>query len=102
MRIIKRAALAEFGGRHPIAAEPIDRWYRIARRAQWQSLADVRINFPQADLVVVKSGRPVTVFNIAGNKYRLLTAIHYNRQVVYTLRIKTHAEYSRAKWKDQL
>jgi mRNA interferase HigB len=50
----------------------------------------------------VKSGKPVTVFNIAGNKYRLIAAIHYNRQIVYTLRIMSHAEYSRAKWKDQL
>jgi mRNA interferase HigB len=42
------------------------------------------------------------VFNIAGNKYRLVTAIHYNRQIVYTLRVMTHAEYSRDKWKEQL
>jgi mRNA interferase HigB len=39
---------------------------------------------------------------VAGNKFRLVTAIHYNRQIVYILRIMTHAEYSRAKWKEQL
>ena len=102
MRIIKRMLLVEFGRRHPDAAEPLDRWYRITRRAQWTCLADVRRQFPHADPVTVASGKPVTVFNVAGNKYRLATAIHYNRQIVYTLRIMSHAEYSRAKWKYQL
>ncbi len=94
--------LVEFGRLHSDAAEPLDRWYRIARRAQWMQLADVRVSFPHADMVIVASGKPVTVFNVAGNKYRLVTAIHYNRQVIYTLRVMTHAEYSRDKWKDQL
>jgi mRNA interferase HigB len=102
MRVVKRATLAEFGERHPDASEPLDRWYRIARRAAWQTLADVRVDFPHADLVIVKSRKPVIVFNIAGNKYRLVTAIHYNRQIVYAIRVMTHSEYSRAKWKDQL
>ncbi len=102
MRIIKRTLLVEFGTRHPDAAEPLDRWYRLARRARWTSLADVWQLFPHADLVTVASGNAVTVFNVAGNKYRLVTAIHYNRQIVYTLRIMSHSQYSRAKWKDQL
>jgi mRNA interferase HigB len=102
MRIVKRATLVEFGRRHSDAAEPLNRWYRIVRRAQWQTLAEVRVDFPHADLVLVASGKPVTVFNIAGNKYRLITAVHYNRQIVYTLRVMSHAEYSREKWKDQL
>ena len=102
MRIIKWSLLAEFCRRHPDAAEPLQRWYRIARRADWSCLADVRMHFPHADVVTVASGKPVNVFNIAGNKYRLVTAIHYNRRIVYTLRIMSHAQYSRAKWKDQL
>jgi mRNA interferase HigB len=52
--------------------------------------------------VTVRSGRQVVVFNIGGNKYRLITAIHYNRQLVFTLRVLTHAEYSRDDWKDVL
>ena len=48
------------------------------------------------------SGSTVTVFNIRGNKYRLLVAIHYNRQRVYVLRLLRHAEYSKGLWKDQL
>ncbi len=42
------------------------------------------------------------VFNIAGNQYRLIAAIHFNMQSVYTLRLMTHAEYSKDRWKDEL
>ena len=44
----------------------------------------------------------MTVFNICGNKYRLIAAIHYNRQRVYVLRLLRHAEYSKDFWKDRL
>ena len=52
--------------------------------------------------VAVASGRTVVVFNVRGNRYRLVTAIHYNRQIIYTLRFMTHAEYSKNRWKDTL
>jgi len=65
-------------------------------------LAEVRAVHPHADPVVVASGRTVVVFNIRGNRYRLATAIHYNRQIIYTLRFMTHAEYSKNRWKDTL
>jgi mRNA interferase HigB len=102
MRIIKRTMLTQFAQRCPDASDPLDRWYRIARRARWANLAEVRIVFPHADIARVASGNRVTVFNIGGNKYRLITAIHYNRQIIYTLRLLTHSEYSRGKWKEQL
>lgn len=58
--------------------------------------------FPHADQVRVKSGRDVVVFNVGGNKYRLITAIHYDRGRVYTLMILSHEEYSQDRWKDIL
>ena len=57
---------------------------------------------PSADPVRVTSGRTVVVFNIAGDRYRLLTAIHYNMRKVFILRFLTHAEYTRETWKDEL
>lgn len=51
---------------------------------------------------MVRSGRSVTIFNIAGNAYRLITAIHYNSGKVFVLRFMTHAEYDRQTWKDDL
>ena len=76
--------------------------HTLAKKARWTCLQDVRATFPHADAVTVASGRSVVVFNIAGNKYRLITAIHYNRQLVFTLMVLTHSRYSKKKWKDVL
>jgi mRNA interferase HigB len=62
----------------------------------------VRKAYPHADAVEVSSGNIVTVFNIRGNRYRLIVAIKYEWAMVYVLRFLTHAEYDRDKWKDQL
>jgi mRNA interferase HigB len=102
MHVITRKRLRAFGQRHPDAASPLENWYRFVRRAHWQSLQDVRRVYPHADLVTVNSGNPVTVFNISGNKYRLITAVHYNRQRVYILRVLSHAEYNKEAWKETL
>jgi mRNA interferase HigB len=102
MRIIKKATLAAYGVRNPQAQAGLDHWYKTTRKAVWTCLPDVRATFPHADPVIVRSGRRVVVFNIAGNKYRLVTAIHYNRGLVFTLLVLTHAEYGKDEWKDRL
>lgn len=102
MRIITRKRLREFARQHPDAAEPLEKWHRLVREAKWKNLQDVRRVYPHADSVIVGSGSAVTVFNVCGNKYRLIAAIHYNRQRVYVLRLLRHAEYSKNFWKDSL
>jgi mRNA interferase HigB len=102
MRIIKRSTLAAYAARNPQAKSGLMHWHKVTRAAAWTCLADVRATFPHADQVVVKSGRTVVVFNVAGNKYRLITAIHYNRQLVFTLMVLSHAEYGTDKWKGVL
>src|SRR5713226_3321193 len=102
MRIITRKRLREFAQRHPDAAEPLQKWHNLVREAEWESLQDVRRVYPHADAVTVASGNTVTVFNIGGNKYRLIAAIHFNTQRVYVLRLLRHAEYSKGLWKDTL
>ena len=77
-------------------------WLRAAKQAGWQSLIDLRRTCPHAASVRVASGKTVTVFNIKGNDYRLITAIHYDRQTVYVLRFLTHAEYSKDRRKEEL
>jgi len=69
-------------------------WYFIANRAQWQNLAEVRTDFRRADAFGL-----FTVFNIGGNKYRLIAAIKYRWQVIYIRHVLTHAEYNKEKWK---
>ena len=102
MRIIKRATLAAYWQRNPQAQSGLLYWHKLARKARWACLQGVRATFPHADAVPVASGRTVVVFNIAGNKYRLITAIHYNRQLAFALMVLTHAEYDKEKWKDLL
>ena len=102
MRIIKRSTLAAYGQRNPQAESGLLSWHRLTRKARWTCFQDVRTTFPHAGALTVAGGRSVVVFNIAGNKYRLITAIHYNRQSVFILMVLTHSQYSKNKWKDVL
>jgi mRNA interferase HigB len=97
VRVISRRAIQEFVSVHAEALEPLDHWYRVARRAAWRSLVEVRRDFPHADAV----GK-YTVFNTAGNKVRLIATIQCQcqmGQVVYIRHILTHAEYDQGGWK---
>ena len=95
MHVITRKRLLEFCKKHPDAAEPLDRWYRIVKHSNFESFMDLRKTFPQADQV----GR-LTVFNVGGNKYRLIAYIVYNRKRIYIRDVLTHPEYDKSKWKE--
>ncbi len=66
-------------------------WYRLALNADWTAPADVKHDFRNAS--ILKDGR--TVFNIAGNKYRLVVWINYSYRIVYIRFIGTHAQYDK-------
>ena len=95
VNVVSRTALKSFANAHNFAAEPLDNWYRRARKAKWKNLAEVRLDYPHADLV----GK-CTVFNIGGNKFRLITKISYVGQAIYIKRVLTHREYSTGEWKN--
>ena len=94
MHVISRKKLKEATARHSDLEAPLDAWFRIAKRAVWETLTDVRRTFSSADSV-----ERFTVFNIKGNKYRLITEINYRRQRIYIRHVLTHAEYEQEKWK---
>ena len=102
MRIINETFLVTQGGKYPAAARQLDAWRKFVKGATWRNLMDVRRIYPGTDAVKVRSGRQVLVFNIRGNEFRLVVAAHFNRQIVYTLRFMTHAEYSKDRWKETL
>lgn len=102
MRIISKARINEFIAGRADAREPLERWYRLAKAACWNSFGDIRSIFPHADLVDVASGRRVVIFNIGGGKHRLVAAVHFNCSKVFILRIMAHAEYDRDDWKEKL
>ena len=94
--------LVEMGRKHPKAARYLEAWRTVVKSATWRNLVEVRRTYPGTDSVKISSGRQVLVFNVCGNDYRLIVAVHFNRQIVYTLRFLTHAEYSKDRWKAEL
>jgi mRNA interferase HigB len=102
MRIIKPATVKGWASRHGDAGAALERWMTLIEDAEWKNLTEMRAVIPSADEVTVASGRRVAVFNIGGNKYRLIAAVHYNTQIVYVLLFMTHAEYNKDKWKGML
>ncbi len=102
MRIIKAATVKSWATTHPDAAAALEAWMTLIEDAQWSNWMQMRAVIASADTVLVDSGRHVVVFNIHGNKYRLIAAVHYNTQVVYAMRFMTHAEYDKDKWKKVL
>lgn len=94
MHIITRKRIQEFVTKHPDSQTSLDNWYRIVKHTNYSSFNELKQNFSSADYV-----EGYVVFNISGNKYRLITAIHFNRNKVYIRAILTHAEYDKNKWK---
>jgi mRNA interferase HigB len=94
MNTISYRRIREFAAKHPEAESSLSAWYKIAKKAKWQNLAKVKEDYPHADLV-----GGFTVFNISGNKYRLIAKIDYQSQLILIKYIFTHAEYSKDKWK---
>ncbi|MFC7339531.1 type II toxin-antitoxin system HigB family toxin [Haloferula chungangensis] len=102
MRVIKEQFLWEAASPKSKTGKWLEVWRTVVRSADWKNIEDVRKTYPSADPVKVDSGRTVTIFNVCGNDYRLITAIHYDKQRLYTLRFLTHAEYDKNRWKKEL
>ena len=95
MYVITRKRLLEFAKKRPDCSSALESWYRIVKQTNFNSFNELRQTFPSADDV----GK-LTVFNIGGNKARLIAAIHYNTHRVYIRHILTHKEYDRGFWRE--
>ena len=102
VRILTWRVMREFGRKFPAAAAPLRQWYKITEKATWRTFADVKATFGQTDQAKVKSGQTVCVFDIGGNKFRLVAFVSYRKGKVYVLRVMTHKEYDKEKWKSDL
>jgi mRNA interferase HigB len=89
MHIVSRKRLREFGTQYPDAVTPLDDWYRIVKRATWQKPDEVKAQFGSASFI----GGTLTVFNVAGNKYRLVVNIRYELGRVFVMQVFTHRRY---------
>ena len=102
MRIIAEGTIRQWASNHARAASSLRQWVKVVRAVRWDSFAEMRRTFPAADQVTVKSGRKVVVFNVGGNEFRLVCAVHFNTEMVFAMRFMTHAEYSKDNWKNEL
>lgn len=91
MVIISKSALAKYGTANAQAAEVLAAWYQIVRLADWSSFNELRVDFPSADYI----GNDRFIFNIKGNRYRLLALIFFDIRTLYIHGIYTHAEYTK-------
>ena len=96
MNVISFRRIREFASAHRDAGLSLKAWFTTAKKSHWHNFAEVKQVYPTADVVA-----RYTIFNIKGNKYRLITRIVFRTQTIFIVAIMTHAEYDLGKWKDE-
>ena len=91
MVIISKSILVQFGLKHSNAIEALNKWYLESKNANWKNLKDIKDTFNSVDYI----GNDRYVFNIKGNKYRLIAMIHLDIRTIYIRFIGTHKEYDK-------
>lgn len=91
MRVISKRTLQDFWNKYPDAMNPLAGWYAEAMKATWQSTQDIKVHYKTASFL--RDCR--VVFNIGGNKYRLIVKINYAYSTVYVRFVGTHTEYDK-------
>ena len=94
VHVISYKAIREFKAARPEAGLALDNWYHVSACCKWKNFAEVRQVFGSADWV-----SPCVVFNVAGNRYRLIAEINFRTQTLFIRHILTHQEYAEGKWK---
>jgi mRNA interferase HigB len=92
MRVISKRTLVQFwenNSNYEDARAPLESWYQEAKQAKWSSPTEIKAKYRSAS--ILKGGR--VIFNIAGNKYRLVVAINFDTQIIYIRFIGTHKQY---------
>lgn len=99
MHIRSKKALRDFweNPKNSEAEKPLLEWYHVVRKSRWNTFAEVRQTFNSAD----QYGRK-TIFNIGGNKYRLIAVIDFELHILYVRAVLTHKEYDKAQWKKDI
>lgn len=94
MRIIGQKAISKFKRDHADARSALDNWYRVVSSRDWNNFVELRRVFPSADLV-----GSLVVFNVGGNKYRLIANMSFKAKTLLVREVLTHQEYDRGGWK---
>ena len=91
MRVIAKRILREFWEKHNDSEQQLKTWFKEASKANWTSPSQIKSEYSKAS--ILKTGR--VIFNICGNKYRLVVDINYERQWVFIRFIGTHSDYDK-------
>lgn len=91
MVIISKSVLNQFIDKYPQSAEPVLRWYLKCKESDWKLFADIKKVFPAPDTV----GDHLYVFNVGGNKYRIIERIFFSLRTGYVRFIGTHPQYDK-------
>lgn len=91
MRIIAKRTLREFWEKHSLAKQPLLSWYKTVQIANWQNYAEIKEKF--STVSILNSTR--MVFNLGGNKYRLICLVRFDKQIIFIRFIGTHKEYDK-------
>jgi mRNA interferase HigB len=97
MRLISKKNLLMAIEPYPDAQTPIESWCKLIKENDWGSLEDVRKGYSKS----VDEVYGYTIFNIKGNRYRLIVKIKYKAKILYFKIFLTHAEYSKINWNDE-
>lgn len=93
MRIITERKLREFWQKHKSAESPLRGWIKVVKSADWNDFTEVRRTFNHADIY-----KRCVIFDVGGNKYRIITMIEYQKHLVFIRSCLTHADYDEQKW----
>jgi mRNA interferase HigB len=94
MKIISNSALRAFAALHPQAEEPLQGWRRVMEKNRFGNWAEMKAAFNMIDKV-----GELTVFDIGGNKVRLIAYVRFEKQIVYIKAVLTHRDYDKGAWK---
>ena len=94
MKIISNSALRAFAKLHPRAEESLQGWRRVIGKNRFNNWAELKASFPTVDKV-----GELAVFNMGGNKFRLVAYIRFEKQIVYIKAVLTHVAYDKGAWK---
>lgn len=98
MHVISRKALTDFWRNHRDAEMPLRAWFKATSKGSFENVANLKRTFSSVDYVPVGK-KEFYVFNIGGNRYRLVAAIHFNTQRLFVRHVLTHKEYDHGGWK---
>ena len=96
MRVIAKRPLVQFWTKHPEAERPFRSWLTLCRSKNFENFAQLKQTFRTVD----KVGRFV-VFDIGGNKFRLIVVVHVNRKRIYVRAVLTHEDYDQDQWRNE-